>query len=225
MKVVTYVTHSQGTFEDIISNSHGVKVEVLGFGSKWNGFLDKTKGVLEYCKSLPDDEIVVYIDGFDSEILRSLDGLEKQFKSFDCGVLLSKHRTSKILKPAIKKVFGTCQGDLIANAGMFMGTAGHLRILLDATLNEEYDDDQTNFNTLCSTFEWIKVDHENKIFYNVIPGESKTNVPDHVYFKSYPGDLSVERWTRAIGEYYPFFTREISLVLLVLTLVLFMWRM
>jgi hypothetical protein len=224
MKVVTYATHSFGTFEEIIGNPYGVHVDVLGFGTKWTGFMDKIKGVYTYCKALPEDEIVVFIDGFDSEILKPLTGLEKTFRDLDCGVLLSKHRTYETLYAPTKQIFGTCK-NVIANSGLYMGTVGHLKMFLKLVLDEEMSDDQTNFNTVCSQFDWVKVDDDNRIFYNVIPGESKTNVPDHVYFKSYPGDLSVERWTRAVGEYYPFFMREISLVLLIATLILFMWKM
>jgi hypothetical protein len=224
MKVVTYATHSEGTFEDIVGNQYGVKVDVLGFGTKWKGFMDKIQGVYNYCKALPEDEIVVFLDGFDSEILKPLTGLEKTFRDLNCGVLLSKHRTYEALYKPTKQVFGTCK-NVIANSGLYMGTVSHLKMFLKLVLDEETSDDQTNFNTVCSQFDWVKVDDINQIFYNVIPGESKINNIPNVYFKSYPGNLSIKRYIRAIKEYYPFFIREISLVLLIATLILFMWRM
>jgi len=143
MKVVTYATHNFGTFNDIVNNPWNVHVDVLGWGSKWNGFLDKVTGVYEYCKALPDEEIVIFIDGFDSEIMKSLDGLEDIFKSFNCGVLLSRDifYNSEIMDKTVKKVFGSCQDGIIANSGLYMGTVWYLKIFLQAVLNEEYDDD------------------------------------------------------------------------------------
>ena len=46
VEVVTYANKSSGMFEELVNNEHGVKVKVLGMGNKWNGFLDKFKGLL-----------------------------------------------------------------------------------------------------------------------------------------------------------------------------------
>ena len=51
IEVVTYANKSSGMFEELVNNEHGVKVKVLGMGKKWNGFLDKYKGVLEYIET------------------------------------------------------------------------------------------------------------------------------------------------------------------------------
>ena len=53
-EVVTYANKSQGMFEELVNNEHGVKVKVLGMGKKWNGYLDKSKGLLEYMKTKKD---------------------------------------------------------------------------------------------------------------------------------------------------------------------------
>lgn len=220
MKVVTYATHSYGTFEEIINNPHGVKVDVLGMDSKWLGFMDKIKGVYQYCQKLSDDEIVVFIDGFDSTIIKSLDGLEKVFNTLNCGVLLSNN--PKILGKYINnKIFGTCKNGITANSGLYMGTVYYLKIFLKATLEEEYEDDQTNFNSVCSQFDWVKVDEDNLIFYNKELNDDPNWVPDGVYFKSAPGSPSIQRYVRSIYEYGYFFKLEI----LVLILILFLWTL
>lgn len=61
--IVTYVTHSEGKFEELINNKYGVKIDVLGWGQKWNGYRDKSIGIIEYLKNTHDDEIVIYLDG------------------------------------------------------------------------------------------------------------------------------------------------------------------
>ena len=34
-------------FEELVNNDHNVKVKVLGMGKKWNGYIDKSIGLLE----------------------------------------------------------------------------------------------------------------------------------------------------------------------------------
>ena len=226
MKVITYATHSYGKFDEIIGNPYGVNVNVIGFGTKWGGFMDKIHGVLKYLGGLPDNEIVVFIDGFDSEIQKPLDGLEEKFKSFKCGVLLSKEveNLPKVLQYTNHKIYGTCKNKVQANSGMYMGTVEYLKMFLGNVLVEKSNDDQRNFNTVCSRFDWLKIDIENEIFFNY-NYYSKSKTPEGVYFVSYPGTPSLSRTSRVLVEYYGFFIREISLVLLVAALILFMWRM
>ena len=59
VEVVTYANKSSGMFEELVNNEHGVKVKVLGMGNKWNGYSDKSKGLLEYMKTKRDDDIIV----------------------------------------------------------------------------------------------------------------------------------------------------------------------
>ena len=217
MRVVTYATHDFGKFQGIVNNPFGVNVDVLGWGTKWTGFMDKIKAVHKYCLDLRDDEIVVFIDGFDSTIMRNLDGLEDAFKSFNCGVLLS--RSNDNFHPyIIKKVFGTCKNNLIANSGLYMGTVFHLKIFLEDVLLEESSDDQRNFNSVCHLYDWVKVDEDDVIFFNKIV--YKKYVPNkNIYFLSEPGSPNFKRYSRAIFEYGPFFKTEI----LVIILILFIW--
>ena len=51
VEIVTYANKSFGMFEELVNNDFGVKVKVLGMGKKWNGFLDKYKGLLEYMET------------------------------------------------------------------------------------------------------------------------------------------------------------------------------
>ena len=46
VEVVTYANKSFGMFEELVNNDHGVKVKVLGMGKKWNGYIDKSIGLL-----------------------------------------------------------------------------------------------------------------------------------------------------------------------------------
>lgn len=219
MKIITYATHSEGLFEELVNNKFGVDVVVLGVGTKWNGFMDKMQGVSSYIQNLQDDEIVVFVDGFDSYILKSLDGLEETFKSLDCDILVSEHIMSFIPKYFTNKIFGSCKNDRVANSGLYMGYAGSMKKFQDAIMNEKSSDDQTNLNSVCSKFPKLKVDTDCVIFKNIEPHQKvETLYESKAFFGQTPGTFTFNRWTRAIKEYVPFFIPEIILIILVVYL-------
>ena len=217
MKLVTYATHSFGTYDQLINSGH--PIVVLGWGTKWNGFMDKFKTIRKYLDTLDDDEIVVFLDGFDSVINKSLDSLENDFKSFDCKVLVS-HDSLNVLPLhdyMRTKIFGTCKNNKTANTGLYMGYVSHLKIVLDKNISGTSDDDQINFNQLCQHFQFIKVDDEKIIFENC---ESVEHVSkSKSYFSQMPGTISTSRVTRAIKEYSKYFWIEIFIFILFLLII------
>ena len=138
MKLITYATHSEGLFDKLMAS--GYPIEVLGWGSKWTGYIGKLKSVREYLNTLDDDEIVVSIDGFDSLINKDLSVLERVFERMNCKVLFSLNERSgftnfipNILHKFIqKRLFGTCQNDVTINAGLYMGYVKELKQVIDA---------------------------------------------------------------------------------------------
>ena len=44
MKIITYATHSEGTFDQLTNSG---EVTVIGFGEKWEGFIGKAKSILK----------------------------------------------------------------------------------------------------------------------------------------------------------------------------------
>ena len=79
-----------GMFEELVNNEHGVKVKVLGMGKKWNGYIDKSIGLLEYIETKKDDDIIVFVDGFDTKINKDISNVKSLFESYECKVLVSK---------------------------------------------------------------------------------------------------------------------------------------
>jgi hypothetical protein len=217
MKIVTYATHSDGTFEQIKN-----QVEVLGWGTKWNGYMDKTIGLLEYLDTQSDDEIVVYIDGFDSLIIKSLDNLEEDFKSLNCKVLFSldeksgfsNYFPSFIEKYFRNKIFGTCRDDVNANCGLYMGYAKYLKLVLEETMKGDSDDDQRNLNKICGQFPFLKIDTGNIIFENCSDQEQIKQSKS--YFVQIPASVNANRIFRAIQDYSKYFVLEILLIILIL---------
>lgn len=201
MEIVTYANKSQGRFEDLMNNEFGVPVKVLGWGTKWGGYSDKSKGVLEYMKTKNDNDIVIFIDGFDTRINKSPEKVLELFKKCDCRVLLSSDpNISGTFFTSM--IFGHCKGSGTANAGMYMGYVKELTTLLQGEANLKCSDDQVNLNQLCRKYDFVKVDKDEKIFKNFGPLDKR--IETDAIFVSFPGSPSVSRYSRALFEYTQF---------------------
>ena len=220
MKLVTYATHSEGSFEELLNSEY--PIEVIGWGTKWNGFMDKFRGVQSYIETLKDDEIVIFLDGFDSMINKDLSDLVNVFTTLDCKVLVSHENKSglsnflpkDVHKYITRSVFGTCKDGETANTGLYMGYVKELKQIINKVLLGTSDDDQRNFNQLCSNFPFLKVDTQNIIFENC-PNLSEAK-KSPAYFTQVPANLTLNRTVRSFKEYSKYFILEVLLVLILI---------
>ena len=220
VEIVTYANKSRGMFEELVNNKFGVPVKVLGWGKKWNGYSDKSNGVLEYMKTKNDDDIIVFIDGFDTKINKMPENVLELFKECNCKVLMSKD-PENFSGVGRSLIFGQCTNKSMANAGMYMGYVKELTIMLQDEANMKCLDDQINLNSLCKKHNFITVDEEEKIFKNFGPLDKKHDTD--AIFVSYPGSPSIGRYSRAIVEYTQFLYMYI-LCLIILGLAFFPQR-
>ena len=219
LEIVTYANKSQGMFEELVNNEFGVPVKVLGWGTKWNGFSDKYKAMSKHLETKNDDDIVIFLDGFDTKINKNPHEVVELFKECDCGVLVSKDPMP--FGPFSKIVFGTCDENNTANSGLYMGYVKYLKIVINQANEMDCEDDQRNLNDLCKVHNFIKIDEQEKIFKNVPP--THKDKKNNAVFVSYPGTLNAHRIKRSIIEYIQFLYMYI-LCLLILGLALFPQR-
>jgi len=216
VEIVTYANKSFGMFDELVNNEFNVPIRVLGWGTKWNGFTDKLKGMQKYLDTKGDDEVLVFVDGFDTKINKNPSNLMELFKSFDCKVLVSKD-PAFAGKWITETIFGTCDDRDVANSGLYMGYAKYLKMFIQDTLRESCSDDQVNFNTACKKHNFVKVDNDGIIFKNFSPRD--LNKKSDAIFVSYPASPSLSRYSRAIGEYLQFLYIFIIATLLVAMIV------
>ena len=225
---VTYATHSFSMFEELVNNEFNIKITVLGYGKKWNGFMDKINSVMEFSKTINDNDIIVFIDGFDSKVNKNTSGLLNEFYKYNCDILVSADPVNKnniFLYYASKRVFGIADGDTIANSGLYMGYAKAINKLCKKILEKNILDDQEGFNKYFNK-QSMKIDFNNKIFHNV--RYNCNSVVSSAYFVSYPGAVKASfgekiiRYKRAIGEYWRYFIPEIILLLVILICIIFL---
>jgi len=217
MEVVTYANKSSGLFEELVHNEFDVPVRVLGWGTKWNGFLDKYKGMVTYLREKEDTDIVVFLDGFDTKINKDPKDIVAMFEACDCKMLVSKD-PEPMGGYISHKVFDACVGDSIANSGLYMGYAKYLLQVLEDALQMTCEDDQRNLNALCGKYDFIKVDEDKKIFENIAP--LTTRRTSDAVFVSYPASLSMQRVVRSLREYSQFFKWQFIISMLLLLAVL-----
>jgi hypothetical protein len=211
MKLITVATYVYGLYNDLINNSYGAKIITLGFGKKWTGFKMKYIEVYKYIQNLDDDEIIVFIDGFDSKINKNPQLALNLFKQMKCGILFSEDSNVNEKK---KYIFGECRGTII-NSGLYMGYVKYLKILLPKMINMKCQDDQRNINQACHNHNFIKIDTKKLIFENLKP---KTK-PSNAIFVSFPGSPSIQRGLRLPKEYGQFWIKELFLMYLLGTFI------
>ena len=214
MEVVTYANKKFGLFDRLVNNEFGVQVTVLGMGTKWTGFNDKYRGMVKHLETKCDDDVVVFVDGFDTLINKDLAGFEEKFRDTGAGIIVSADR-EPFGKYVSRKVFGTCGGEYVANTGMYVGYARDIKIVLMDALDMTCEDDQVNMNTLCSAHDFIRVDENRVFFENVSPLTDAGDVSSSAYFISFPGTLGFDRIGRAAREYAQFFRVDFVVLALI----------
>lgn len=226
-QVITYATHDQGMYQELINNEFGIPIKTLGFGTKWKGFTDKIKGVRKYLDTCDPDTIVIFVDGFDSAIVKPLDVAIQRFLDYDTEILLSLDK-DPYLKPITLKIFGSCKDNIIVNSGLIMGYARSLKKLYTYLDNKnESTDDQRNLNSACKYFKnIIKLDMNKSIFTNLAPA-SKERITKNfttldTCFVQLPGEMSYDRVIRrGIKEYYPFVKKEVDWIVSICLIIIF----
>lgn len=81
LHIVTVATESQYYFPYLVESCerHGQKLEVLGFDEKWQGFNWRFKKMISYLKTLPKNDIVCFVDGYDVICCRNLKEMPNMF--------------------------------------------------------------------------------------------------------------------------------------------------
>ena len=225
-KIYTYTTHNTGYFNKLINNKFGIKINVVGFGEKWKGFIHKLKRLLEEIKKEDPDTVIFIIDGFDTIINKDPDIAYNIYKEkFDGKIVISYDQLNDnvFCRYFNKKVFlNKCP----INAGMIVGKTKdlmnlYIEVIKYAKFKNETDD-QRIFNIFKSSF---VIDKNNEIFRNLNYEERKQKLFN---FKSVfiqtPGDLNVERFIRGVKEYSGFFVPEIAAFIVLIIMGIYLYN-
>ncbi len=126
--VVTVANKSDGYYE-ILKKScikNGCQLITLGFGEKWGGFVWKYKKLQEFLKTIDNDSIVIFVDGFDVVMVDHIDTFMARYKKFGKSIVLSIINNPDIIKYLEKKVFNTIKykgSEYWLCSGLYVGKA------------------------------------------------------------------------------------------------------
>ena len=220
MKIYTFATHRQGLFDELINNKF-VDIRVVGFGSTWKGFIQKfseiNRAIVE--DAVPDDEIVVFLDGFDSRIRLdpniALERYEQAFPSHP--VLYSRDLQDLYSKHSHKRIF---LGDL--NSGMYMGPAGKVRRVLSACLELNESDDQRAVNIVAKDKKYEVIQDTQELIFKNLPrfkrgSKCNSNETDAVFI-SCPGGKGFKR---SVESYIRYIWKDLLCFFIIFSLALF----
>jgi hypothetical protein len=164
MRLVTVATHSERYFPYLKQSAekHGHDLVVLGWGEKWQGFTWKFQLMREYLKTVPDDEVVCFVDGYDVIVLEGPQEIEQKFRQLvgqDTNrIVISKETIPEdfvgnaYVYAMQAAIFQKCK-DQFLNTGTYIGTAKTLRKIY-SELCSEFDckadkDDQILLQNFC----------------------------------------------------------------------------
>ena len=141
---MTVATHSERYFPTLKESAKRFNIEliILGFNTKWTGFDNKISHVLNYIKNLKNNELIVFMDAFDSIFLKKFDNFEEDFKkNFKNNILISAHKIypknlieKKAANYFAKKVWKSNTIDYCINSGMYAGYSNDLCLFLEESL-------------------------------------------------------------------------------------------
>jgi len=225
--LITYATHSEGTFDELVNNKFNTPIKVLGWGKKWNGFMDKFKNMYEYIQTLPDNDIIIFIDGFDSKINQPINIIKKKFLEFNSDIVISEQDYIPYIGHYTwqKQLFHTCKNNNIANSGLYGGYNKNIKDLLKFILDKNYsDDDQRNLNNACKYFNNIIIDTNRKLFHNLNYYERIFNNNSNSCIISTPAKLTFNRLIRMPKEYIPLIWKKLLFIIIIILVLIYYFK-
>jgi hypothetical protein len=164
MHIVTVANKNEGYFNYLVESCkrNGGKLEVLGWGQEWKGFIMKIHLFQEYLNKLDDDDIVCFVDGYDVIILQPIDKIETLFRNSGKKILLSLETKADLVPFAdifLHLFFGKYKNNRI-NSGTIIGYVKYLKKIYNNICNE-YNCNDTNLDD-----QIILTKMCNKYYYN-----------------------------------------------------------
>lgn len=139
LHIVTVATKSKGylpVLEQQVKEKNMV-LEKLAQNKEYKGHYMKDLEMMDYLRTIPSEDIVIFVDGFDTLMLSEPDEIIEKFKNFNTKLLLSIENIGG-LSFIHDAVFEKIEGHYL-NSGLYMGYAGFMLNFLDDMYKGDYD--------------------------------------------------------------------------------------
>lgn len=168
MRFITFATHDERMLPLLKQSAinHNINLEVFGRGKKWVNYGTKMHEIQNYISNIPDDEIIVFFDAFDTliladekEILRKYEALNSKITDNNKKDLIFSNGRNCI------KYFKHCF--LETNGGLFIGKSGKMKDLF-SKIDKKYNwQINGSGDVLLERFHnHFYVDNDYDLFYN-----------------------------------------------------------
>jgi hypothetical protein len=139
MRFITFATHDERMLPLLKQSAinHNIKLEVFGRGKKWVNYGTKMHEVQSYISNIPDDEIIVFFDAFDTLILADEKEFKEKYQAFN-DKITDVNKKDLIFSNGRNciKYFKHCF--LETNGGLFIGKSKKMKDLF-STINKKYN--------------------------------------------------------------------------------------
>ena len=177
LHIATVATHSERYLPVLekMTEDRGIKLQKLGFGKKYEGHFMKDLEMIEFLKPLPKDDIVVFLDGFDTLMLSDKEEVIKKFKESGKKMVISvENIRNSFLTHSYH--FQKVQEKFI-NTGLYIGYVGYVLEFLKEMYSQDYNkkSNQTTWSSFLNkptqkiNLDDFGVDSSSKIFLNHSP--------------------------------------------------------
>jgi hypothetical protein len=158
---------------------------VLGMGMKWSGFIMKYELLVDYLKTLNDDDIICVIDAYDVLPTKYIVDLEKQFIKFskknpNVKMIVGYDKPDNYVIDKLGDYIFETHNNCRLNAGQYIGYVKNIKKIIENIMNETFKDDQIEITKYANKHqEQVFIDTE-RIFFLV-----KTNILQQVLLSNY----------------------------------------
>jgi hypothetical protein len=167
MRLVTVATHSDGYYNFLMKSCKrfNTKIDVLGYGEKWQGLAWKMHLMEKYLKDIDnEDEIICFIDAYDVIMLRPLDELEKLFRLVGVDIIIGHE---KHVSPLIHMLGLIIYGKDGLNSGTYIGYKSAISKMLKSYTTPDSDDQVLITNYARENTGKIHVDKDSIFFLTI----------------------------------------------------------
>lgn len=176
MKVVTVATEEKFHFKNLKQSveAQGQTLHVLGQGKAYHAHYMKDVWMLDFCRGLPRDEVVLFVDGYDSVVCGDLGDLEQKFLGTTFPMVISMDGVNCNENILCKYTYNKIMS-FKGNTGIYIGYAGHIRDFIEAVRSDprraKNPSNQSAWGKFYNTQpkdKWLAVDENHDFFYNLV---------------------------------------------------------
>ncbi len=121
--------------------SHGMDLEVIGLERPLKNGFTKLYRIQEYLKTLPDSDIVLYVDAFNTLILGTEEELLEHYRTLNTPCIFSAEKalTPKDSLAGLRIKYPSSDSSFkYLDSGAYMGRVGFLKLMIDEVISNHY---------------------------------------------------------------------------------------